>query len=250
MVFCWGCAKEIHESAATCPSCGAAQNRNRKGRSKVAAGLLAIFLGGWGIHRFYLGQWWGLFYLLFSWTMIPSVVSFVEGIVFLVSGDATWDRKYGDKEPGNAAVIAVVAIAVPLFWLSIIGILAAIAIPQYQNYVVRSKVSEGLALAAAAKPAVVSTFHTLGHLPQDGGNLAYGLPYAASITGTYVRSIKVVNGSIVITYKNNIDAIPNNATLTLTPFLEKNSAVGWYCGKYHTTIPNEYLPRNCRYRRE
>jgi len=62
MFYCRGCGKEIHESAETCPSCGAPQNITAPGggKSKVVAALLALFLGALGIHRFYLGQWWGV----------------------------------------------------------------------------------------------------------------------------------------------------------------------------------------------
>jgi TM2 domain-containing membrane protein YozV len=95
MVFCRGCGKEIHETAGTCPHCGAPQRAaTGQGKSKVVAGVLALFLGGIGIHRFYLGQWWGIFYLLFCWTLIPSLIAFVEAIVFFVTDDAAWDAKY------------------------------------------------------------------------------------------------------------------------------------------------------------
>ncbi len=94
MVFCRGCGKEIHDSALACPFYGA-QQRTRAGKDKVVAGVLALFLGGLGVHRFYLGQWWGIFYLLFCWTLIPSIVSFIEGIVFLVTDDLAWQAKYG-----------------------------------------------------------------------------------------------------------------------------------------------------------
>jgi len=96
MVYCRGCGKEIHDSAVSCPHCGAMQ-RTTTGKNKVTAGLLALFLGGLGIHRFYLGQWWGIFYLLFCWTFIPSIVAFIEAIVFLVTDDATWNAKYGAR---------------------------------------------------------------------------------------------------------------------------------------------------------
>ena len=98
MVFCRGCGKEIHETAPTCPHCGAVQRvGNPLGKSKVTAGVLALLLGGLGIHRFYLGQWWGIFYLLFCWTFIPSIVAFIEGIIFLVMDDAVWNAKYGQR---------------------------------------------------------------------------------------------------------------------------------------------------------
>lgn len=57
-------------------------------RSKVLAGILAIFLGGLGIHKFYLNKvGFGIVYLLFCWTTIPSIIGLVEGIVYLCSSD-------------------------------------------------------------------------------------------------------------------------------------------------------------------
>ncbi len=94
MVFCRGCGERIHESALICPHCGAPQGVTG-GKNKVVAALLAIFLGGIGVHRFYLGQWWGIFYLLFSWTFIPSLVALVEAIVFFLTSDRDWVAKYG-----------------------------------------------------------------------------------------------------------------------------------------------------------
>ncbi|WP_220446529.1 TM2 domain-containing protein [Paenibacillus piri] len=65
-------------------------------KSKTAAGLLAIFLGGFGIHKFYLGRvGWGIVYLLFCWTYIPSIVGFIEGIIYLASSDQSFNMKYG-----------------------------------------------------------------------------------------------------------------------------------------------------------
>jgi TM2 domain-containing membrane protein YozV len=95
MVYCRECGKEIHESARSCPHCGATQRSRTQGKSKVVAGVLALFLGGLGIHRFYLGQWWGLFYLLFCWTFIPSIIALVEAIVFFCTSDDAWAEKYG-----------------------------------------------------------------------------------------------------------------------------------------------------------
>lgn len=94
MVFCRGCGKEIHESARSCPHCGAIQRGAGQGKSKIVAGILALFLGGLGIHRFYLGQWWGIFYLLFVWTFIPPFIALIEAIVFFLTSDASWEQKY------------------------------------------------------------------------------------------------------------------------------------------------------------
>ncbi len=64
-------------------------------KNKVIAALLAFFAGGFGVHRFYLGQsGLGVLYLCFFWTMIPFFVSFIDAILFLVMDDRNFDRKY------------------------------------------------------------------------------------------------------------------------------------------------------------
>ena len=64
-------------------------------RSKVVAGLLAILLGGIGVHKFYLGkQGWGLLYFIFSLTFIPAIVGFFEGIIYFTMSDKSFDAKY------------------------------------------------------------------------------------------------------------------------------------------------------------
>lgn len=64
-------------------------------KSKVAAGLLAIFLGGLGIHKFYLGKvGMGILYLLFCWTYIPAMIAFIEGIIYLCSNDENFQLKH------------------------------------------------------------------------------------------------------------------------------------------------------------
>jgi TM2 domain-containing membrane protein YozV len=67
-------------------------------KSKVAAGLLAIFLGGIGAHKFYLGKpIQGLIYLFLCWTFIPGIIGFIEGIIYLTSNDDSFARKYGAR---------------------------------------------------------------------------------------------------------------------------------------------------------
>jgi TM2 domain-containing membrane protein YozV len=64
-------------------------------KSKVVAGVLALLLGGLGIHKFYLGQIGkGILYILFCWTYIPAIISFIEGIMILVKSDADFEAKY------------------------------------------------------------------------------------------------------------------------------------------------------------
>lgn len=69
---------------------------NVKMHNNVVAALLALFLGGIGIHKFYLGKWFqGLLYLVFCWTGIPSIIAFIEAIVYLVMGQKSFQKTYG-----------------------------------------------------------------------------------------------------------------------------------------------------------
>ena len=95
--YCSGCGVLIHKDAHNCPQCGAPQQGGAVGdKSRVAAILLALFLGGIGIHKFYLGRpGMGILYLLFFWTFIPAVVAFVEAIIYLTMSDSAFAAKYG-----------------------------------------------------------------------------------------------------------------------------------------------------------
>ncbi|MFD1801617.1 TM2 domain-containing protein [Mixta tenebrionis] len=95
MVFCRGCGKQIHNSAKACPGCGATQSAAGQGKSRISAALFALFLGTIGAHKFYLGKpGQGILYLLFCWTFIPSLVAFVEFIIYLCTTDEDFARKY------------------------------------------------------------------------------------------------------------------------------------------------------------
>ena len=127
--------------------------------------------------------------------------------------------------------------------IAIIGILAAIAIPAYQDYIVRSKVSEGLNMAGAAKLAVAETYDSTGRYPTVD-NVSYGLPQAGSISGTYVTSITAAadDGEITIVYYNTHPDIDTKSIL-LTPTAGSGS-MKWVCSS--ADINNKYLPANCR----
>jgi len=71
---------------------------NTSGKSKTTAGILAILLGGIGVHKFYLGQTGkGILYLLFCWTYIPALLGLIEGIMYLTSSDEKFYSKYVKK---------------------------------------------------------------------------------------------------------------------------------------------------------
>jgi type IV pilus assembly protein PilA len=113
--------------------------------------------------------------------------------------------------------------------VAIIGILAAIAIPAYQDYTIRAQVSEGMNLAAAAKAAVAETFLNRGVAPLDrptAGMSANG----TDTSGKYVTSVDVANGTITITYGNEANAAIKAATLELVPYTTPDQSVAWRCG--------------------
>ncbi len=105
-MYCKYCGAEVNYDTAVCPKCGAVVNPDKlnealdkarprsRGKSKNVAGTLAFFLGAFGVHRFYLGQWWGIFYLLFCWTYIPGIIAFIEAFVFWFGSEESFDRKY------------------------------------------------------------------------------------------------------------------------------------------------------------
>ena len=100
--YCLACAAVLDRRAEICPRCGVRQAgtgglaTSPSGRSRIVAALFALLLGGFGAHKFYLGQpGMGVVYLLFCWTFIPVVVALVEGIVLLTQSDEQFAAKYG-----------------------------------------------------------------------------------------------------------------------------------------------------------
>jgi TM2 domain-containing membrane protein YozV len=94
--YCRDCGVVIHARAEICPKCGVRQRTIPTGsRQRSTAAILAIFLGGLGMHKFYLGQsGQGIVYLLFCWTFIPSIVAFFEGIIYLSMNEEAFGAKY------------------------------------------------------------------------------------------------------------------------------------------------------------
>lgn len=97
--YCVNCGELIYKQADICPDCGVAQpSRGTAGETdQVAAGILAILLGGLGAHKFYQGNTRnGVLYLCFFWTAIPAILGLVEGILILVADEEEYQRKYAD----------------------------------------------------------------------------------------------------------------------------------------------------------
>ena len=130
--------------------------------------------------------------------------------------------------------------------VAIIGILAAIAIPQYQNYVARSQVAEALSFSGSAKTAVSEYRMTEGAFPTT--NAMAGLPDAANMQGTYVNTVTIgTAGVITVAMKaSGVASAIASKTLAMTP-TESNGNITWACdGGASDPIEDAYLPSQCK----
>jgi len=131
--------------------------------------------------------------------------------------------------------------------VAIIGILAAIAIPAYQDYTIRAQVSEGLNLAGGAKAAISEVVMDSGVFPID--NDSAGLSASGTIQGKYVSDVLVTaDGVVQVTYQGPsahtvLDSAPG--ILNLSPTTNAGS-VEWACKSTDGSIADKHLPAACR----
>jgi len=146
--------------------------------------------------------------------------------------------------------------------VAIIGILAAIAIPAYQNYTIRAQVTEGLNLADGWKTGMSEFYAQNGTMPTSSSTTggATAMVAAGATTGKYVSAVGVNAGAIQITYGNQANTKITNATLGLTPYVSPNQDIIWVCGTANVptsasaitgvtaltgNIAAQYLPAAC-----
>ena len=132
--------------------------------------------------------------------------------------------------------------------VAIIAILAAIAISQYQDYVIRSQVSEGSSLADGTKTAVAEFYNTNGTFSST--QASYGLAAPISISGKYVSQVSVVAtpGKIDVTFRNGAptNAKIRNTHLVFSP-VDNGGSLSWKCNStVGTDVADKYLPTVCR----
>jgi len=149
--------------------------------------------------------------------------------------------------------------------VAIIGILAAIAIPAYQEYTIRAQVSEGVNMASNVKVQVVEAFGQSGRAPDNRLQAALSAN-ATDTAGSYVGSVEVTNGTVTVTFGNEAHDAIDGETLVLVPYETPERSVVWRCGLANapaglstmgtvagdaaptltTTIPARFLPSSCR----
>ena len=143
--------------------------------------------------------------------------------------------------------------------VAIIAMMASMAVPSYQDRVIRAQVGEGLALSEFVKQAVAAHYSKTGRLAAE--NQTAGLPPAGKIVGNYVSSITVRAGAIDIAFGNQANRNLAGRTLTLRPATVEGYAqvpIAWVCGtaavpqkmtiagRNSTDLPGHHLPLDCR----
>ncbi len=143
--------------------------------------------------------------------------------------------------------------------VAIIGILAAIAIPAYQDYTIRSQLTEGPNLAGALETATAEFYANTGSFPTNNSQVGLSQP----ISGKYVSTVQLATGGIQIPYggthlNSNVTTCSN--TLYISQTIDGNNDVIWNCGYKASvgtfaggitaggtsTVVQKYLPQNCR----
>jgi len=141
----------------------------------------------------------------------------------------------------------------------VIGILAMLAIPSFQERIVREQVVSALPLADIAKAPIAAAWTTTQTFPAD--NAAAGLPVPEKVVNNYISALSVKDGVIQITFGNRAHNLLKDKTLTLRPAVVEDAPVvpvTWVCGNAigpdkmmvkganSTNVPNAYLPTGCR----
>jgi len=230
---CESCRTAIPRGAMACPACGAPQ---RKRVSKAKLLLLTFFLGGVGAHKFYLGQWMqGALYALFCWTLIPGVVALLEFIVYACSGSARLNRLYSAWAPAWIA-----AGGTALFLVLLVGTLAAISIPAYQEYEARGRISDTLIGLSDYKDAVRG-YHELNRkLPISGADTGF-----KPVPVPHTQSARIDRGGVVVGVMSAaISREVEGQALILRPRVEGDRLI-WDCGVQSAKL-GKYVPASCR----
>lgn len=147
-----------------------------------------------------------------------------------------WLARKGGAHPFAAALVL-------LFDLALVGLLAAVAVPAYQDYVIRSQVMEGVVVAGEAQHAVEGFYAARRYLPPD--NAEAQLPAPAQLAGNYVQGVEVQGGAVIISFGVDADPHITGEVLAFQPS-EAGGRLVWRCGGDGTTLQARYRPPGCR----
>ena len=251
MVFCRGCGKEIHMSAETCPHCGAPQKRVASKsvglKGQTLAAVLAAFLGGLGVHRFYLGKIVsGILYIVFSWTGIPLLISFIETYLIAFASPKNWADKYnngtiGAPVPGILRFILLLPALVMLVAF-VFGIGMGVVLPAYKDYQARSQTSAAILSLTYCKTVLAEEFSIKGKFPSgnvyeicDVKSVPNGVSGMGRATGqTAVELTVFLKGGVL-----------DGKEISLVGRADPSGEVSWNC--VSGSVFKQYMPQSCTY---
>lgn len=127
--------------------------------------------------------------------------------------------------------------------VAIIGILAAVALPAYQDYTARAQVSEAVVLFEGPKGGITEFWSNKGAYPSS--NASAGIAGASSISGKYVSNVSIAAGVVTATMKpaGKVAKGLENTTIVLSPVTSAGS-IKWVCKA--GSMKAKYLPSSCR----
>lgn len=206
-------------------------------KNKVTASLLALFVGGFGLHRLYLGHWWGIIYLIFFCTLIPSLVAIIEAIVFFLTPSKKWEAHYGriQKTSGVMGALFVLALVISI---AVTWTLVSLSLPLYQDYLKRAQVVDAMPLVLDARKKVADYIHKEGSYPSQ--NAEVGIE--TQVSDSVIQIISVQNDAILLVVYQ-LPGVKERYTILWAPSQE-NGRLSWDCSE--GSMPQKYRPAECR----
>jgi Pilin (bacterial filament)/Protein of unknown function (DUF2628) len=221
----------------------------------VTSAILAGSVGGDAGDLFYsvasLGYYFGVIPALANSLYHQSIKKRVEALREKVPETRSQLLVLDNTSP-TSAIIWVVC---PFVGVALLGILAAIAIPAYQDYTIRAQVNEGFLLTGQLKSAVVKKYVTTKSWPVSIDDLTLSQP----MSGQYVSTLAVDHGTISVTYGNHANSLLAGHLLSFRPSLTATGAIVWTCGHVIRTentdtefgpnltdVKRQFLPAECR----
>ncbi len=143
--------------------------------------------------------------------------------------------------------------------VAIIGILASIAIPAYQDYTIRAQVVESFSITNELKLSIRDFYKSSGRFPAD--NEEAGVPAVEHLIGNFVTGVEVVDGAMHVTFGNYVNGNLMDETITIRPMYvtdSPTSPISWVCGyrvppngmsaagEDRTTLDTRHMPAACR----
>lgn len=233
---CENCATECNTHTLRCEKCGHVSSRFTY-RSRVAASALALFGGALGLHRFYLGQWRGVIYLLFCWTPVPWLVALVECIIFMTTDQRRWNQRYNHGIGNGHESARVLAVFLITGFLLIAGALITSLYIPFKAFSdlsgLQNQVRASQTLGKSAQRYIQQT----GRRPSQLSDLS--LPGA--FTEKYGQHIQIVRGRISMQFDNAGNA--SAGELIMEPVIVGDEVL-WDCSE--STVPAVFHPNICK----